>query len=204
VREELNQRMENGEPGKSLVAWLNGLPEVKQVLAAHFEGRDINEVNLSEWRNGGYLDAVAHQEALEEARERAADADELAFASDDRPAHNLATILTFRYAEAVKQWDGEVTEEFERKLRVLGALCNQIARLRRGEQNGERVRLATEEGCREETDWLENREKERKIEKWSEEYWEDCARRHAAEAQERIAKREAGGKGEVEKEGSEE
>ena len=48
VREELNRRIRDGEEGKKLVAWLNGLPKVKAVVAAEFGGKPISEQNLSE------------------------------------------------------------------------------------------------------------------------------------------------------------
>jgi hypothetical protein len=49
VRKELNERLRDGEMGTELLAWLNGLPEVQAVLAAHFEGRASNEPNLADW-----------------------------------------------------------------------------------------------------------------------------------------------------------
>jgi len=39
TRDELNVRLDNGESGVPLIKWLNGLPEVKQVLEAEFEER---------------------------------------------------------------------------------------------------------------------------------------------------------------------
>ncbi|MGA3268466.1 MAG: hypothetical protein ABSE16_16780 [Verrucomicrobiota bacterium] len=38
ILEQLNRRLENGEIGRPLVAWLNSLPEVQALLAAEFEG----------------------------------------------------------------------------------------------------------------------------------------------------------------------
>ena len=38
IREQLNQRLDNGEQNKRVVQWLNSLPEVQQVLAAEFDG----------------------------------------------------------------------------------------------------------------------------------------------------------------------
>src|SRR5690349_7441255 len=64
VREELNRRLEDGEEGKSLVAWLNGYAEVRAVLKAQYDGREINEPNLTAWRQGGFLDWQRQQEAL--------------------------------------------------------------------------------------------------------------------------------------------
>ena len=55
LRQELNQRLLDGEQGKHLVEWLNGLPKVQAILQKSFEGRPITEDNLSEWKNGGYL-----------------------------------------------------------------------------------------------------------------------------------------------------
>jgi hypothetical protein len=55
LREQLNQRLLDGEQGKQLVLWLNELPKVQAVMKSAFEGRPITEDNLSEWKNGGYL-----------------------------------------------------------------------------------------------------------------------------------------------------
>ena len=38
IREQLNSRLDQGEEGTSLVAWLNSLPEVQSTLASHFDG----------------------------------------------------------------------------------------------------------------------------------------------------------------------
>jgi len=65
IREELNQRLLDGEPGRQLIEWLNGLPGVQAVLKAKFNGSAITEANLSQWKNGGY--------AAWEAGERMAD-----------------------------------------------------------------------------------------------------------------------------------
>src|SRR5579862_4758750 len=63
IREELNQRIEDGEQGTRLVEWLNSLPEVMTVLAQDFEGQAISESNLTLWRNGGFLDWQARRDA---------------------------------------------------------------------------------------------------------------------------------------------
>ena len=34
VRQQLNRRLQDGEQGKKLVAWLNALPEVQAIAAA--------------------------------------------------------------------------------------------------------------------------------------------------------------------------
>jgi hypothetical protein len=56
IRQEINQRLFNGEPAKNIIEWLNDLPEVKQVLGEHFDGDPVSASNLTEWKQGGYLE----------------------------------------------------------------------------------------------------------------------------------------------------
>jgi hypothetical protein len=56
VREELNTRLRDGEVGKKLVAWLNGVADVQEVLRREFKSTKVTKQNLSEWRKGGYAD----------------------------------------------------------------------------------------------------------------------------------------------------
>ena|ERR1039458_6977812 len=144
IRDELNRRFQDGEPGVQLVDWLNGLPEVHRVLAEAFGARPISEQNLSEWKAGGYRDWLARQETLAQARELAADATELAQATDGRLTDHLATVLAARYAAALAGWNGELTEEFRRQLRALRGLCQDIVELRRGDHSGARLSLEQE------------------------------------------------------------
>src|SRR5258708_4613178 len=79
IREELNRWLENGEIGKDLVVWLNGLPEVQKVLREQFDGELISEMNLSRWKDGGYVDWLRHQETQDQMRwmvERSDEVDE--------------------------------------------------------------------------------------------------------------------------------
>ena len=141
VRDALNRRLDNGEPGVKLVAWLNTLPEVAAALQAEFGGRPITDGNVSEWKSGGYLEWQARQEALAQARDLAADAQELSDATGGRLTNHLATFLAARYAMALKGWDGEPSEEFLGKLRVLQAVCRDIVELRKGDHSGARLSI---------------------------------------------------------------
>lgn len=76
LRDQLNEKMLDGVPGKELVTWLNEMPEVQTVLRRQFEGKEITEQNLSAWRQGGYADWLAHYERrlwLEQAQEESGD-----------------------------------------------------------------------------------------------------------------------------------
>ena len=144
IRNELNSRLSGGEPGIRLVEWLNGLPEVKEVLAAQFRGRPINEQNLCKWKQRGHQEWLARQEMLACARELAGEAAELSEAAEGSLADNLSVVLSARYAALVAGWDGEMDEGFRRKLRGLRSLCQDVAELRRGDYYAERLRLDLE------------------------------------------------------------
>src|SRR5215469_15867123 len=97
IRDELNRRLDNNESGVDLLAWLNSLPEVKQVLDKDFDGRQISDQNLSDWKQGGFLEWQGQQDAVTLIRELKANGSELAAASGGDLADCLATVVTARY-----------------------------------------------------------------------------------------------------------
>jgi hypothetical protein len=144
IREELNRRLQDNEPGGSLLAWLNALPGAQAVLAREFGGCAISKQNLCEWRAGGFVEWQTRQEALAAARELAADATELETATEGRLTDHLATVLAARYASVLAGWNGEATDDFRRKLRALRGLCQDIVELRRGDHSGARLKMEQE------------------------------------------------------------
>jgi AAA+ ATPase superfamily predicted ATPase len=94
--------------------------------------------------NGGFAEWQARQETLDQARELAADAVEITAATEGKLTDHLATVLAVRYASALAGWNGEVTEEFRRKLRALRGLCQDIVELRRGDHSGTRLKMEQE------------------------------------------------------------
>ncbi|MGC3991613.1 MAG: hypothetical protein QM796_18380 [Chthoniobacteraceae bacterium] len=65
LREQVNQRLNDGQAGTEIAAWLNTLPEVEAVLKLHFNGAKVDKYNLSHWRKGGYLEWQKRQGRLE-------------------------------------------------------------------------------------------------------------------------------------------
>ena len=55
IREQLNLKLHDGVPAKSILPWLNSLPEAKAILA-DFDNCPISKQNLSEWKQGGHRD----------------------------------------------------------------------------------------------------------------------------------------------------
>jgi hypothetical protein len=144
IREQLNQRLDENEPGGTLLAWLNGLEPVQNLLQKDFGGVPVSKQNLSEWRLGGFKRWQAQRELLDHTRELSADASELSTATDGKLSDHLATVLAARYAALLSGWDGEVTEAFTRQLRLLKGLCRDIVELRRSDQRDARLKLEAE------------------------------------------------------------
>ena len=144
IREALNRRLEDGEPGRLLLEWLNSLPEAQAVLRRDFEGRPINEPNLTDWKQGGYLDWLTHRETMSQVSELAANADELAKASGGRLTDYLDAMLASRLAGELAAWDGCKDEERERRIRSIGVFCRYVTELQRGEINAKRFDIERE------------------------------------------------------------
>jgi len=144
IREQINRRLQNGEEGKQIVEWFNGLPDARTVLEAEFEGQPINENNVSNWKLGGYRDWELQQDALEAVRRLGANAAELAQAAAGSPlADQLAICLTARIAVALQQrdCDGDGPAAQLQRLRLL---CADLVALRKGDHNAQRLRIERE------------------------------------------------------------
>jgi phage terminase Nu1 subunit (DNA packaging protein) len=141
VRQELNRRLDEGEQGKKLVAWLNALSEVQTIVAAEFGGKPIREQNLSEWKQGGYRDWLAKQEALEIAERLREDATEWARENRAPLSDMLTHWLAARYAVATRRLAETSGPEGWRLLREM---CGDIVELRKGDHSAERLRLDRE------------------------------------------------------------
>lgn len=144
IRDALNQRLDDGEQGVRLVEWLNGLSEVKKVLESDFEGRAITEGNLTDWKNGGFLDWQAQQEARSLVQDLTADGKELAPAGE--LAELFTTVLLSHYAAAVQRSNADTAEEPRERVKRLGRSLRDITRLRRCELVRERAREQGEIG----------------------------------------------------------
>jgi len=155
VRSQLNSRLQDNVEGKQIVQWLNSLPEVQKVLAKNFDGRPINEQNLTDWRQGGYEEWLARQDILAQAAELAASHRELQDAAPGRSfADHLADTLAFRYAAILASQGLVLDEPSLRQLHALDHACQAVVKLRRSEQNAARLQIETErwERAREQLD----------------------------------------------------
>ena len=142
IREQLNQRLENGEPGNSVVTWLNQLPEVQKIITEQFAGLPIRPQNLSEWRKGGYLDWTRHQLLREQTRWTAEQADDLGLDTTGKSisiAEDIATVLSAQLAIHVHAL-GDIKNPHQR-FRQFCRLSRELSRLRQDDQRAIRNQL---------------------------------------------------------------
>lgn len=92
IREELNRRMDDGEPASTILPWLNELPRVKKVLAKHFGGTPINHRNISNWRAAGYQRWREKQESIQELKWLRETASDFSHAGAGKLAHGAASL----------------------------------------------------------------------------------------------------------------
>jgi hypothetical protein len=142
IREQINCRLQDGQNGRDILAWLNSSDEVKAVLAREFEDREINDSNLSAWRQGGYRDWEAQQTALAEARRVMSEGQELGEIGEGALADKLAVWLVGRYVVATRKLleNGDAPDAWK----LLRELCHDLVALRRGDHGAEWLRIERE------------------------------------------------------------
>ena len=136
IREQLNLRLLEGETGRDLAAWLNALPEVQSILGSQFNGSAISEVNLTHWRQGGYLQWLTERECFESAR-ALTDGDS-AFAETGLSAERLLNMLTLRYGQLLLRWDhsqgvseAQAFDLMAKKARILQSISRSLLAIHR-------------------------------------------------------------------------
>lgn len=161
LRIPLNLRLLDGEPGNTLLPWLNAQPETAEVLAAHFDGDPITDNNLSNWRAGGFADWRKKRERVEQTKELAIFAADITRAGGARLAEGAAAILggkVLQILEAVAApqmkvliagEDGvlRIAEDEESEgitLKVIVDMTNAVATLRHGDQQNAKLKLLEE------------------------------------------------------------
>jgi hypothetical protein len=138
IRNQLNHRLLEGETARELAAWLNALPEVQSILGSQFNGSPISEVNLTHWRQGGYLQWLTERECFDSARALAEGDRDLA--TTGLSAERLLNVLTVRFGELLMRWDFSPNEsvskieafsEVARKARVLQGISRSLLAIHR-------------------------------------------------------------------------
>ena len=143
IRQELNRRLQTGENAAHLVEWLNALPEAQAAFVDESSQSAVNEEDVSNWKQGGFSDWLAQQEALTEVRHVVAEAKELSQAANGALTDNLAIWTAGRYAIAARQLAAE-SRNGAVDWNLLRALCHDLVDLRRGDHSAESLRIERE------------------------------------------------------------
>jgi hypothetical protein len=139
IRDELNQRLLNGEQGKQLVEWLNGLPQVQAVLKATFEGRPITEDNVSAWKIGGYASWVEAERLREEVFSFMDSTALLKAAAKGKLTDRMSLMLAATMAAQMRRI--EAMPDSLEKAKMFRELRIGLMALRRSELYAERLRI---------------------------------------------------------------
>jgi hypothetical protein len=143
TREELNQRLADGQPGIRLVRWLNSLPEVQEVLAREFHGRPINEVNLTAWKQGGFAEWQQEQSAHALATQVLTQAGDLQDTSGPKTlADSISVSVTMTLSRLLRQ--ALTAENSPRKTKTVLRICHHLTQLRRADIARDRLCFVNE------------------------------------------------------------
>jgi hypothetical protein len=162
VREQLNGRLADGEPGPQILEWLNGLPDAQKILERDFGGRTVNEQNLTAWRQGGFIDWQKRQEACDHVRRLTEQAEALdEAAAGENVTDRLATVFTVELFKVLEELleQGATARE---KLNCLQEGLREIRLLRRGDHNAARLQMESERWERQRDQENEDKLKEMK------------------------------------------
>jgi hypothetical protein len=146
IREEANRRLENGEHGLALAAWLNSLPEVQAVMAAQFDGRPVAAHNVSQWRRHGYREWLRWREAQAMMAE-AAKPGAVPVAGTEPLMDQITKWASVYYLMMVRELNrekGDGAAGSWAKLKMLRALCRDAVALQRGECRSGMLKLGRE------------------------------------------------------------
>ena len=145
IREQVNRRLANHESSTPLLAWLNALPEVQEVMTREFGARPIDKHNVSEWRRGGFSEWQRQEEARKLMGQLTADGNDLSKMDAGAVLGTMTTFAAARYVVAMKKLEGAQENGGERSsFKRLRQFLGDITTLRRGEQMADRLEFERE------------------------------------------------------------
>jgi hypothetical protein len=159
LREQVNRKLRDGVPALKICAWLNSLPEVLTILDESFGEEPITPQNISNWKANGYAKWLARQEKIDRTRELSAHCIEVAKAAGGNISDGVSQIIAGNILEVLEMLDALreqsaadvaslTVEERKAQLSLLAesidSLALAVARLRKGDQNAETLKLHRE------------------------------------------------------------
>jgi hypothetical protein len=140
-RDELGRRIEDGEPGKDIVKWLNDQPRVQEMLKEQFGGRLITEQNLSEWKQTGHAEWLRREETRLATMRLTEHSDDLEEAADGHEiSDHFARVLAAELAGLAMTLLEKETDP-EKRWQRLCAVHRELSQLRRDDHRAVRVAI---------------------------------------------------------------
>lgn len=136
VRNELNERIRDGEGGPAILAWLNAEKATRRVLKELKQG-EVNAQNLTDWRSSGYRDWLEDQERADRIRRLAEASSAIAAAAGGNAAGVGCNIATAKIMDILEETDPEKVSD----------LAKALVQLRAGENAAQKVALAEEKNA---------------------------------------------------------
>jgi hypothetical protein len=144
LRTEVNRRLDNGQRGADIVQWLNDLEEVQRALSFAHGGKPVTEQNLSEWRQGGFLEWKQHQPACEWVGQLAGQADQITDEAGLMPlSDSVASIAAMALGKRLQELSATSLAE-EGRLDEFVLLLKQLTILRKDDQKAAQLRMDLE------------------------------------------------------------
>jgi hypothetical protein len=150
-REQLNQRLLDNQPGKTILDWLNALPELL-ALCEESSQEPVSMANLSNWRAGGYTDWLRRRERVQQTRSLCKWSAQFSSLGGRKVTDGISVLMAEQLFEVMegltraKQEINELEDETERSSKSLSVskaiaeVARALATIRSGDH--ERARLA--------------------------------------------------------------
>jgi hypothetical protein len=144
IRDQLNRRLDDGEQGARLVAWLNQLDEVHEVLQEDFGSRPITEQNVSDWKQGGFLEWQQHQQTCEWVRALTDEAEHVADEAGVMPlTDRVSSLAALALGHVVRELAPGAASDAAKRTDFLRVL-KELGRMRRDDFEAARLRTSLE------------------------------------------------------------
>ena len=141
LRNQLNRRLQDSEPGTTLVEWLNSLPGVQETLQKQFGGRPVTEQNVSDWKKGDYQDWLRHEESRQIVSTLAEQQRELDRATGGvEISDRFASLMSVELVVLTRKMLEETTDTGKRWERLCEVL-RELSQLRRDDHRGVRTAI---------------------------------------------------------------
>ena len=151
IRNEVCQRIFDGQPGSVILPWLNRNEAVKEVMKARFDGAPINDANLTEWRQGGYQDWLNETADVARLRAKSEIAIALAKAANGQLSEGAAAIAGGKLLELMERADinaAPTGEDGEKEGYSINDLVDAVTSIRDGDIELRKLELKKADGVR--------------------------------------------------------